>query len=390
VTVSLRYAVYYVPAPHNAWARFGASWFARAHPALRHPRRYGFHATLKAPFRLRSGVAPAQLHAAVDELARAQGAFSIPELKVARLDDLVALVPAHEEPRLAALEARCVRELDALRAPLDALEFARRRRTPLTPLQETLLARWGYPHVLEEFRFHLSLAGPLHGASAPEVPALPPEPMCIDALTVLEEPAADAQFRIVHRAPFPRHGRLVCVVGASGSGKDTLVEWVRERRPAGIAFAQRTITRPAFSGGERHAAVDDAEFDALLARGAFALHWRAHGLRYGIRREIDDWLAQGLTVVVNGSREHLPRARTDYPQIEVVHVTAPDEVLRARLEARAREDAESVQLRLARRPRVPQPALEISNAGPLRTAGEQLLRFLAVGAPAERSTASAG
>jgi ribose 1,5-bisphosphokinase len=389
VTVSLRYAVYYMPAPHSPWARFGAEWFARAHPALRHPRRYGFHATLKAPFRLRSGVTPEQLRAAVEELARAQGAFRIPKLKIERLDDFLALVPAQEEPRLAALEAQCVRGLDALRAPLNALELERRRREPLTRQQEALLARWGYPHVLEEFRFHLSLTGPLHGAPAPEVPELPSEPMCIDALTVLEEPAADAQFRVVHRAPFPRRGRLVCVVGASGSGKDALIEWVRERHPAGIAFAQRTITRPALSGGERHAEVDDAEFDVLLAQDAFALHWRAHGHRYGIRREIDDWLAQGLTVVLNGSREHLPRARADYPQIEVVHVAAPQEVLRARLEARAREDAESTRLRLARRLRVPQPALQICNAGPLQTAGEQLLRFLAIDAPAEHASAAA-
>jgi ribose 1,5-bisphosphokinase len=169
------------------------------------------------------------------------------------------------------------------------------------------------------------------------------------------------------------------VVGASGSGKDALIDWVRERNPAGVAFAQRRITRPVQAGGERHVPLEDAAFDASLERGDFALHWHANGHRYGIGREIDDWLAQGLTVVVNGSREHLPRASEAYPQMEVVHVTAPDEVLRARLAARAREGAGAIEQRLARRPALAAPALEIANGGALEAAGERLLRFLAPG-----------
>jgi ribose 1,5-bisphosphokinase len=371
-----RYALYYLPAPQSAWARFGADWLARPDPRLDHPRRYGFHATLKAPFRLRASTGPDELADALRAFARTQRAFSVQRLRISRLDDFLALEPERHDPRLDALAAECVKRFDPWRAPLNAAELDRRRCEALTPRQEAMLARWGYPHVLEEYRFHLSLTGPLRGAGEPPAPPLPEEPLCIDAVSLCEEPAPDAAFRVVHRASFPRAGRLVCVVGASGSGKDALIGWVRERHPPGVAFAQRRITRPAVASGEQHVALGEEDFDAHLAREEFALHWRAHGHRYGISREIDDWLDQGLTVVVNGSREHLPRALETYPQLEVVNVTAPEEMLRERLAARAREDAGAIEARLARRPAPVPVALEISNAGAIETAGERLLRFL--------------
>lgn len=378
--MNTRYALYYMPAPRSAWARFGADWLARPDSRLEHPRRYGFHATLKAPFRLRPYADLQDLIGRLDVFAAAQRAFTVPRLVVARLEDFVALVPATPEPRLDTLAAACVRHFDGFRAPLDAPELERRRREPLTQRQEALLARWGYPHVLEEYRFHLSLTGPLRGAPEPATPLLPNEPLCVDGVSLCEEPAPGAMFRALHRAQFARAGRLVCIVGASGSGKDALIAWVRDRHPPGVAFARRRITRPVQEGGEQHVALEDAAFDAALARGELALHWRANGHRYGIGNEIDEWLAQGLTIVVNGSREHLPQAIQAYPHIEVVHVTAPEEMLRARLAARSREDGGAIQARLARRPQVAAPALEIANAGALDAAGEQLLRFLAPGA----------
>jgi ribose 1,5-bisphosphokinase len=378
--MNTRYALYYMPAPCSAWARFGADWLARPDARLEHPRRYGFHATLKAPFRLHPYASLQDLIRQLDAFAAAQRAFSVPRLVMARLGDFLALVPATPEPRLDALATACVKQFDRFRAPLNAQELERRRREPLTQRQEALLARWGYPHVLEEYRFHLSLTGPLRGAPEPAAPPLPHGPLCIDAVSLCEEPAPGAAFHALHRAQFARAGRLVCIVGASGSGKDALIAWVRDRRPPGVAFARRRITRPAQECGEQHVALEDAAFDAALARGELALHWRANGHRYGIGNEIDEWLAQGLTVVVNGSREHLPQATEAYPHIEVVHVTAPEELLRARLAARSREDLGAIQARLARRPQVAAPALKIANAGALDAAGEQLLRFLAPGA----------
>lgn len=386
MTVSLRYALYYAPAPGSAWARFGEEWLARPDARLEHPRRYGFHATLKAPFRLRPGAILSQLIEELERFARAQGAFHVARMRVALLDDFLALVPQAPDPRLDRLAAECVKRFDRLRAPLNAMELDRRRRQPLTQRQEALLARWGYPHVLDEFCFHLSLTGPLRGAEPPRAPPLPDEPLCIDAVTVFEDPGAPARLRPVHRAGFGRRGRLVLVVGASGSGKDAVIGWARERAAEHVRFARRTITRAAQPGGEPHQAVDDDEFDAMLARGAFALDWRANGHRYGIGREIDAWLDEGWTVVVNGSREHLPRAAALYPQVEVVHVVAPDELRRTRLHARAREDAGAIEARLMRQPQVTAPALEIENGGELPAAGAALLCFLVPGGePRERA-----
>ena len=379
MTVCLRYALYFAPAPGTAWATFGEEWLSRADPLLAHPRRYGFHATLKAPFRMQGGTDLEQLVEELDRFTRTQLAFSVPRLRVACLDDFLALVPTAHEPRLDALAAQCVKRFDRWRAPLNAIELDRRRREPLTQRQEALLARWGYPHVLDEYRFHLSLTGTLRGAEPPAVPQLPEDSLRIDAVTVFEEPAPQAPLRALHRSPFARRGRLVYVVGASGSGKDSVMGWARERLPAEVVFARRTITRPPQTGGEQHFAVSDAGFHAMLERGEFAMHWRANGHRYGIGREIEAWLDEGRTVVVNGSREHLPRAAAAYPQLEVVHVIAPEDELRARLEARAREESDAIEARLARRPTVPAPALEIANAGAIERAGEPLLRFLAPG-----------
>ncbi len=225
----------------------------------------------------------------------------------------------------------------------------------------------------------MSLTGPLHGAQPPQVPPLPAEPLRIDAVTIFEEQAPQAHLRAIHRAPFARRGRLVCVVGASGSGKDSVIDWARERLPADVVVARRTITRPEREYGEQHRPADDALFDAMRERGEFAMHWRANGHRYGIGREIDAWLGAGRTVVVNGSREYLPRAAAAYPQLEVVHVTAPEDLLRERLAAREREEAGAIEARLARRPAVPAAALEIANVGALDQAGARLLRFLAPG-----------
>jgi ribose 1,5-bisphosphokinase len=385
VTVSLRYALYYAPAPGSAWARFGEEWLAQPDARLEQPRRYGFHATLKAPFRLRPRASLAQLIDELERYTQTLCAFRVPRLRVTRLDDFLALVPQQPEPRLDALAAACVKRFDHLRAPLNAIELDRRRREPLTRRQEALLARWGYPHVLDEFRFHMSLSGPLRGAELPPAPALPEDPLCIDAVTIFEDPGASARLRAVHRASFGRRGRLVAVVGASGSGKDAVIAWARERAPAHLRFARRAITRPVQAGGEPHLAVDDAQFDALLARGAFALHWRANGHRYGIGREIDAWLDEGCTVVVNGSRAHLPLAAALYPQVEVVHVVASQELRRARLQARGREDDDAMEARLARQPQMASPALEIDNGGELAAAGAALLRFLEPGDAARDS-----
>lgn len=178
------------------------------------------------------------------------------------------------------------------------------------------------------------------------------------------------------------NGRLIYVVGPSGSGKDSVIDYARARisPDAGVVFARRTVTRPADAGGEKHVSVTQAEFDTLRAAGAFAMHWQANDHFYGIGREVSDWLAAGRTVVVSGSRAHLPQARAGFPGIEVVQVSAPPATLRARLLSRGREDPERVRERLARGAEFALPeasaALHIANDGVLAHAGEQLLAFL--------------
>lgn len=154
-------------------------------------------------------------------------------------------------------------------------------------------------------------------------------------------------------------GRLVAVVGPSGAGKDTLLDGARAALAgdARFRFVQRAITRPAEAGGEAHRNVTAADFAAEQAAGGFALDWTAHGLRYGIPRDMEADLAAGRVVVANLSRAVLAEAGARYPLL-VLEITAPPAVLAARLAARGREDAAAVGERLARAAPVP-PGLAV-------------------------------
>ncbi|WP_409259422.1 phosphonate metabolism protein/1,5-bisphosphokinase (PRPP-forming) PhnN [Pseudomonas sp. KCJK9009] len=148
-------------------------------------------------------------------------------------------------------------------------------------------------------------------------------------------------------------GRLIFLVGPSGSGKDSLIDASREQLAlAGVEIARRVITRSAEAKGEAAQGVTPEQFDTLRAQGAFAMHWRANGLDYGIPRQVDQWLAAGRAVLVNGSRAYLPEARQRYPDLLAVLVEVKPEVLRQRLLARGRESAEEVEQRLARSARL--------------------------------------
>jgi putative phosphonate metabolism protein len=120
-------------------------------------RRYGFHATLKAPFRLAEGRTAEELDAAVARFAAGTAAAVIPRLTLARLGGFFALVPGTPAPALRALADNVVMAFDHFRAPATEAELARRNQAPLTPRQRELLCAWGYPYVLDEFTFHLTL-----------------------------------------------------------------------------------------------------------------------------------------------------------------------------------------------------------------------------------------
>lgn len=174
---------------------------------------------------------------------------------------------------------------------------------------------------------------------------------------------------------------LFYVIGPSGSGKDSLLRYARERlagNPRAV-FAHRYITRPVELQGENHVALTTGEFDARLAAGLFAMHWESHGLRYGVGREINLWLAKGCHVVMNGSREYLEEARRRYPELVAVLVTVTPDILAARLRERGRETEEQISRRLARAQQFMHPGGRvevIKNNAELHEAGKRFLALL--------------
>ncbi|HEY8357834.1 MAG TPA: DUF1045 domain-containing protein [Ramlibacter sp.] len=173
-----RYAIYHAPPIGSPWWRFGAGWLGRdeardvplTHPALAgvpperlaaltaQPRRYGFHATLKAPFRLRKGISESMLLQRVAGLAGLLRAAPLGPLLPVWMEGFIALTPVPRQDAVDALAERCVRDLDDLRAPMTDAELARRHPHRLDPRGRELLAQYGYPHVLERFRFHMTLS----------------------------------------------------------------------------------------------------------------------------------------------------------------------------------------------------------------------------------------
>lgn len=161
--------------------------------------------------------------------------------------------------------------------------------------------------------------------------------------------------------------RLIWLMGASGSGKDSLLNALREQAPEGMMVAHRYITRPANAGGENHIALSEIEFLRRRAKGLFAIDWQAHQHYYALGIEIDLWLAQGIDVVVNGSRLHLQHARQRYRgQLLPICLQVSPAVLAQRLRQRGRESEQDIALRLARaREMPPEHCLSLSNDGEL-------------------------
>lgn len=147
-------------------------------------------------------------------------------------------------------------------------------------------------------------------------------------------------------------GRLIYLIGPSGSGKDSLLDAARETlEQRGCRIVRRVITRSAEAVGEAAQAVSVEQFESMRERGAFALCWQANGLRYGIPIEIDQWLLEGHDVLINGSRAHLSQAQQRYPNLLAVLLAVDHDVLRQRLLARGRESLDEIEARLERNAR---------------------------------------
>jgi len=191
---------------------------------------------------------------------------------------------------------------------------------------------------------------------------------------------------------FRMDGKLIYLMGPSGSGKDSLIDAARERLgEMNCQVIRRVITRSAESVGEDAVGVTPAEFERRQRAGDFALAWHANGLDYGIPRELDEWLKAGKHVLVNGSRENLRQAQARYPTLLPVLLTVREEVLRERLLRRGRETLEQIDARLARnalfieRRAVDRPVYLLDNSGNLSEAVDQLLQWISVNAAPDQT-----
>jgi putative phosphonate metabolism protein len=226
----VRYAVYFTPRQTDDLARIAAAWLGRdpfgATPPKRpevpglpaaeiasrtkDARRYGFHATLKAPFRLADDASEAELEEAVASLTERLNPLSLP-LVAAELDGFLALVPAAPAPALDQLAAEAVRTFDRFRAPLGEAEIARRKPETLSRALRDNLHRWGYPYVFEAFQFHLTLTDRLppeertrfRAAIDAFFGAALEQPLPVDGLALFVEPEPGADFTVKSWHAFP-------------------------------------------------------------------------------------------------------------------------------------------------------------------------------------------
>lgn len=199
------------------------------------------------------------------------------------------------------------------------------------------------------------------------------------------------------RNPIGQGGTLILVAGASGAGKDSLIDAAREHFDGDprFLFPRRIITR-GDQRGERHIALSEEEFAKCERQGSFCLTWRANGLSYGVPLETVDALAAGRTVVLNISRGKIVEARALWANTRVLHVVASAEARRQRLVARGRETARQAAERLRRADMeaasVPQGewVSEIDNSGNLASAIERFVTLVAQYAGSVRGQAAGG
>jgi putative phosphonate metabolism protein len=232
--MTARYAVYLAPAQTSPLWQAGCAWLGRdaavdvelAQPVIAGipreqllaltaaPRRYGFHATLKPPFRLTAGVTRDELIEALRALANRMQGFTVPQLQVDVLSGFIALRTAHRSDALQRLADACVVELDQYRLAADPGELLNRRAHGLSAAQEALLARFGYPYVMSEWRFHITLTERVDGPQRDVLLAFLPsyfasalaEPMRCDDICLFVQARCDTHFTLHSRFALGRDG----------------------------------------------------------------------------------------------------------------------------------------------------------------------------------------
>ncbi|MEM9625314.1 MAG: DUF1045 domain-containing protein [Pseudomonadota bacterium] len=225
-----RFAIYFAPPPGSELEAFGRRWLGRDHVTgeavereaidglndsdqqriSRSASHYGFHATLKAPFSLKEGRTGDELYEAANRFAHRRTAFEAPPLKLSKLSRWIALTLSAPSPEMNALAEDCVRDFEPFRAKLSDDDVERRRKSGLTPRQDEQLLAFGYPHIFEDFHFHMTLAGPLEPAEKDMVfdrlrdrsDPLEQGPLLVDAVAIYEQPDRDQPFTQTGRFPF--------------------------------------------------------------------------------------------------------------------------------------------------------------------------------------------
>lgn len=227
--MSARYAIYYAPDPASELWRKGSAWLGRDADTgmLRDqpvpkgfsaetfakmtadPRRYGFHGTLKAPFALAEGTTEQALLDSAARFAAGQAAFS-GEIAPQILGRFIAFRLVDPCPAMLALHTQSVEYFEPFRKPLSASDIARRRQSDLTAEQDARLLKWGYPHVFDGFRFHMTLSGSIadeteraaiHAVACARFGAAPQD-HCFDSISVFHQPDTASPFTIVGRFGF--------------------------------------------------------------------------------------------------------------------------------------------------------------------------------------------
>lgn len=220
----MRYAVYFTSPQDDALTQTASHWLGRdafsgetretpsfdGLPAdeiaglVGDPRRYGFHGTIVAPFQLADGVGLAELEHSFERFCRQTAPFSIEGLRVGQLGSFLALLPTAPEYQLAAFAADAVLHFASVRAPLSEAEIERRNPSGLTPRQAAYLRRHGYPYVMDEFRFHMTLTERLPAETLSRVlPVLESHftpftarPFPVEGLAMFVEPEPGAPFTV--------------------------------------------------------------------------------------------------------------------------------------------------------------------------------------------------
>ena len=227
---SARYAIYYAPAHDSPLWAFGSALIGydaatgkKLQPLVpqgqdpdrwmaltAEPRRYGFHATLKAPFHLSSGTTEGGLVEALQDFAAHHRHVALDGLKIRCIGSFIAMTPLQDSPELNGLAAKVVRHFDRFRAPLSEQERERRLKSPLTERQIAQLDEWGYPYVFDDFRFHMTLTGPVHNDDRSALrdtlrqmaeSAGLAHPVSIDRIVLFKQDDPKGHFKIVADAP---------------------------------------------------------------------------------------------------------------------------------------------------------------------------------------------